>query len=111
MIDTVHEHEYLIFLFGFNVQFVSNLTCLYSYVLAVWWQVLRVRFMCPKPYFYICVIRITSIIFVEDVQKSFSEATQSSIPEYSGYTPKFAPDRIEAGSRFLLSIENISDTL
>ena len=25
MIDTVHDHECLIFLFGFNVQFVSNL--------------------------------------------------------------------------------------
>ena len=37
MIDTVHDHECLIFLFGFNVQFVSNLTYLYGYILAVWW--------------------------------------------------------------------------
>ena len=36
MIDTVYEHECLIFLFVFNVQFVSNLTYLYSYILAVW---------------------------------------------------------------------------
>ena len=26
MIDTIHEHVCLIFLFGFNIQFVSNLT-------------------------------------------------------------------------------------
>ena len=35
MIDTVHEYDCLIFLFGFNVQFVGNLTYLYSYILAV----------------------------------------------------------------------------
>ena len=48
MIDMVHEHECLIFLFWFNVQFVSNLIYLYSYILAVSWYVLRVDFMCPK---------------------------------------------------------------
>ena len=37
MIDTVYEHKFLIFLFGFNAQFANNLTFLYSYVLAVWW--------------------------------------------------------------------------
>ena len=42
MIDTVHEHDCLIFLFGFNVQFVGNLTYLYSYIPAVWWNVLLV---------------------------------------------------------------------
>ena len=62
MIDTVHDYECLIFLFGFNVQFVGNFTYLYSYILAVWWYVLRVEFMCPKPYFYICVISLVSII-------------------------------------------------
>ena len=36
MIDTVHEHECLIFLSGFNVHFVSNLTYLHSYILVVW---------------------------------------------------------------------------
>ena len=30
MIDTVHEHEFLIFLFGFNVHVVSKVTYLYS---------------------------------------------------------------------------------
>ena len=48
MIDMSHEHECLIILFGFNVQFVSNLIYLYSYILAVSWYVLRVDFMCPK---------------------------------------------------------------
>ena len=62
MTDTVHEHDCLIFLFGFNVQFASNVTYLYSYILAVQWQDLRVDFMFPKPYFYICVIGIASII-------------------------------------------------
>ena len=52
MIDTVHEHECLIFLLGFTVQFAGNLTYLDSYILAVWWQVLHVDFICPKPYFY-----------------------------------------------------------
>ena len=37
MIDTVYEHECPIFLFGFNIQFASNLTYLSSYILAVWW--------------------------------------------------------------------------
>ena len=41
IIDLVHEHECLIFLFGFNVQFVSNWTYLHSYILAVWCEVLR----------------------------------------------------------------------
>ena len=78
MIDTVHEHECLIFLPGFTVQFAGNLTYLYSYILAAWWQVLHVDFICPKPYFYICIIRIASkILFVDAVQKSFSEATRS----------------------------------
>ena len=35
MIDTFHEDECLIFLFGFNVQFVSNLIYLYRHVLAM----------------------------------------------------------------------------
>ena len=30
MIDNVRDHECLVFLFGLNVQFVSNLTYLYS---------------------------------------------------------------------------------
>ena len=62
MIDAVHEHKCLIFLFGFNVQFVTNVTYLYSYISDVWWNVLRVDFLCPKPYFYISVINIASII-------------------------------------------------
>ena len=62
MIDTVHDHECLIFLFGFKVQFVSNLTYLYGYILAVWWYVLRMDFMCTKSNFYICVMNIASII-------------------------------------------------
>ena len=37
MIGTVHAHECLIFMFVLNVQFVSNLTYFYSYILAVWW--------------------------------------------------------------------------
>ena len=36
MIDTVDEDECLVFWFGFNVQYVSNLTHLYS-ILAVRW--------------------------------------------------------------------------
>ena len=35
MIDTVHEHGCLTYLFGFIAQFVSNLTYLYSYILPV----------------------------------------------------------------------------
>ena len=37
MIDTVHAHGCLIFLFGFNFHFVSNLTCLYSYNLITYY--------------------------------------------------------------------------
>ena len=107
MTDTVREHECLIFLFVFNVQFVSNLTYLYSYTLAVWWQILRVGFVCPKPYFCICLISIASII---SLLKSFSEATRSSIRENCGYM-KFATDRMEAGRRYLSSFENVIDTL
>ena len=46
MIETVHEHECLVFLFGINAHIVSNLTYFYSYILAEWWYVLRVDFMC-----------------------------------------------------------------
>ena len=63
-----------------------------------------VDFMCPKPYFYIYVISIASVIFLDAVQKSFNEATQSSIQENCGHTLKFAPDRMEAGRRSLSSI-------
>ena len=45
------------------------------------------------------------------MQKSFSEATWSSVPENFGYTLKFAPDRMEDGRRFPLSIEKVTDTL
>ena len=62
MTDTVHEHGCLIFLFGFNVQFDSNLSYLYSYIPTVGWKVLRAYFMCPKPCFYTSVINIASII-------------------------------------------------
>ena len=37
IIDTVHEHECLILVFGINVQFVSNRTNLYIYILTVQW--------------------------------------------------------------------------
>ena len=37
VIDAVREHEGPSFLFEFNVQFVSNLTYLYSYMLTVCW--------------------------------------------------------------------------
>ena len=60
----INSKSYLIFLFGFNVQFVSNLTYLYSSISAVWWKKLHVDFMCPKPYFYISVIKIASIILL-----------------------------------------------
>ena len=102
MIDTVHEHECLIFLFGFNVQFISSLTYSHSYVLAVCWYVLRVDFMCPTPYFYICVIcnkHCVNNLFVDDVQNSFSQATRNCIRENCGYTLNFAPDRMQAGRR------------
>ena len=65
--------------------------------------------MCPMPYFYICVI--SNNIFVYAVQKSFSEATRSSIRENCGYALKFAPDRMEVGRISLSSIKNVIDTL
>ena len=66
-----------------------------------------VSFAC-RFYFYICVpLRALLLylcnkhcvnnLFLDDVQKSFSEATRSSLREYCGYTLKFAPDRMEAG--------------
>ena len=50
-------------------------------------------------------------IFVDAAQKSFSEATRSSIPENYGYTLKFAPNRMEYGRKSLSYIENVADTL
>ena len=50
-------------------------------------------------------------LFVDTVQKSFKEATRSSIREYRGYTLKFGADWLEAGRRSLSYIENVIDTL
>ena len=41
------------------------------------------------------------------MQKSFSEATRSSIRDNYGYILMFAPDRMKAGRRSLSSIENV----
>ena len=49
--------------------------------------------------------------FVDNVQKSFNEATRSSIREYSGDILKFATDRVTAGRRSLSSIKSVIDTL
>ena len=84
MNDTVHEHVWT-FLGGFNVQ---------SYILDVCCYNLRVDLMCPKIYFYICVITIAWTISVVVVQKSFNEKTRSSFQEYCLYTLKFAADRV-----------------
>ena len=59
---------------------------------------------------YLCNKRCANNLFVDAVQKSFSEATRSSLREYCGYTLKFAPDWMEAGRRSLSSIENDIDT-
>ena len=48
-------------------------------------------------------------IFVEIVQKYFSEVTRSSIRENCGYTLKLAADRMEAGRAPLSSIKNVVD--
>ena len=70
---------------------------------------------------FVCIIYVSSALllylhdkhcvnnlFVDAVQKSFSEAT---IRENCGYTLKFAPDQMEAGKRYLSSIENVINTL
>ena len=49
--------------------------------------------------------------FVDNVQKSFNEATRSSIREYCGDILKFATDRVTAGRRSLSSIKSVIDTL
>ena len=81
MIDTVHEHECLIFLLAFNVLFISSLTYVYSYILAVWWYVLCVDFMRPKPYFYICVISIASIISLYTMYRTHSARQHGVLSE------------------------------
>ena len=105
MIDTVHEHECLIYFFGFNVQFVSNLTYLYSYILP---SCMVVSFACR---FYLCHKHCVINLFVDAVQQSFSEATRSSIRENCRYAFTFAPDRMETGRRSLSPIKNVIDTL
>ena len=60
---------------------------------------------------YLCNKHCINNPLVDAVQKSFSEATQSSIRENCGYTLKFAPDRMEAGRRSSFFIENVIDTL
>ena len=50
-------------------------------------------------------------LFVDTVQKSFSETTWSPSQESCGYTLKFAPDRMKAGRSSLLSIEGVINTL
>ena len=51
------------------------------------------------------------MLFVDAIQKTFNETTRSAIREHSGYTLKFAPDRLEAGKRLLSYIDNIIDTV
>ena len=60
---------------------------------------------------YLCNKHCVNNLFVDAVQKSFNEATRSSIRENCGYTLKFAPDQMEAARRYLSSIENVIDTL
>ena len=60
---------------------------------------------------YLCNKHCVNNLFVDAVQKSFSEATRSSIRENFGYALKFAPDRMEVGRRSLSSIKNVIDTL
>ena len=45
------------------------------------------------------------------MQNSFSEVTRSSVRENCGYALNFGPVRMEAGRRYLSSIENIIDIL
>ena len=59
---------------------------------------------------YLCYKRCANNLFVDAVQKSFSEATRSFIRENRGYTLKFAQDRIEADRRSPSSMENVIDT-
>ena len=60
---------------------------------------------------YLCNKHCINNPLVDAVQKSFSEATQSSIRENCGYTLKFTTDRMETGRRYLSSIENDIDML
>ena len=56
--------------FGFDVQFVGDLTYLCSYMLTVWCWVSCADSICPKPYFYMCVITIESIISLQTLCRS-----------------------------------------
>ena len=112
MIDMVHKHGRLILLFGFNVQLDSNLTYLYSYILILWWLVLRIGFMCPKPSFYIliCVISIASMISLQTLCRRPSGNMV--------FYPRKLSIHIEACTRPdeswqipFSSIENVIDTL
>ena len=68
----INEDECLIFLFGFIIQFVGNLTFLYSYIVSK----TLLLYSCNK-------YRVDNL-FVDTVQKSFSKATRSSIWENCG---------------------------
>ena len=70
--------------------------------------------------YIVCVLSLTFIScskhcvnnpFVGAVQKSFNEATRSSIRENCGYILKFAPNQMETGRRYLSAIENVIKTL
>ena len=61
--------------------------------------------------YIINVKHCVNILFVDAVQKTFNEATRSSIREYYRYALKFAPHRLEAGRRALSCIDNIIDTV
>ena len=136
MIDMVHEHECLIFLFGLNercvfyqMKPVTNICNVFfahsakaSFVFPYFNQSLK--FLQRFTVFNILRyhgsylrsqesgrLDITwGFIFLE-CQKFFNEATQSSIQEYCGYTLKFELDWVEAGRRSLSSIEYVVDTL
>ena len=110
MIDNVHDHKCLIFLLGVNVQFVSNLTYLYSYILAV--VSFACRFYVSKVLLlYLCNKHYVNNLFLDTVLKSFSEETRSSIREYCRHTLNSLPYWMKAGRSSLLSFENIIDIL
>ena len=90
------------FLFGFNVQFVSSCMVV-SFAFRFYVSEVLLLYLCNKHF--------VNNLFVDAVQKSFSQAIRSSVSENEGCTLKFAPDWMETGRRSLSSIENVIDML
>ena len=68
--------------------------------------------MCPKLYFYICVISIALIISLQLLCRNPWTSKHGLLSDNTfGYTLKIGPDRVEADRRSLSSVENIIDAL